>query len=293
MTPTAPGPGRPTRPAARAVLALVAWTAFLTASAAVLHTVGGPLAPPTFSEPGQLGTWLDQRQPAEAAFAVVRLLALGMVWYLLVVTVAGTVARAFGPRALVRATDAVSVPLVRRLVTGAVGVSMAAVALAGSGGAAAVAGEQSAQPGGSASAGAGAETMRRLPGAIPTAPTTAPARQASGAGTGPPPTMRRLPASQAGTGGGPAAPTVPPATPDVADVPAGRTWRVLPGDHFWSVAEQVLAEAWQRAPADEEVGPYWRALVDANTGVLRDPGNPDLLFADQVIAVPAPPRPRP
>ncbi|MGH9179982.1 MAG: hypothetical protein ACRD0N_15730, partial [Acidimicrobiales bacterium] len=75
-----------------------------------------------------------------------------------------------------------------------------------------------------------------------------------------------------------------------APPPGTRTWEVRPGQHFWAVAERVLAEAWQgAAPTDAEVGPYWRTLVEANRSVLRDPDNPDLLFPGQVITVPPPP----
>ncbi|MGI8684325.1 MAG: LysM peptidoglycan-binding domain-containing protein [Acidimicrobiales bacterium] len=334
-----PGAARP-RGAGGRSLALVGWTAFLLAALAFLHGVGGALAPPPLTDPGHLGQWFDQRQPTEAAVAIVRLLALGMAWYLLAVTVAGTVARLAGVRSLVRATDAVTVPVVRRLVTAALGVSVAAAVLTGAGGAA-VADEQAGSP----AASPAAETMRRLPDAGPDGAEPAPAVEpADSPDTQPaapdgPPTMRRLPAAAPEGGdlpsstttapteatsttsapatGAPAtssapsttstsAPTTSPptsrATGDSARPPAatatparspaaaaGRTWRVQPGDHFWSVAERVLAEAWQRGPTDAEVDPYWRALVDANRAVLRDPGNADLLFPDQVIAVPTPP----
>lgn len=301
----APGPRR--RRTVGAVVALVGWTAFLAGTAAILHGVGGTLAPPPLSQPGQLGQWLEQRQPAEAAFAVVRLLALGLAWYLLVITVACTVARAIGGASLVRAADAVSVPLVRRLVGGALGVTLAAATLTGGGGAA-LAEEHIGPPGPSA----GTESMHRLPDGQPfaTRPAAAPTTAApAGSRTSPVPTMQRLPATAptrasptnqtslattttaAAAGDAPAVAPVPAeAAPAVAPLPAGgRTWVVQPGDHFWAVAERVLAEVWGRAPADEEVDGYWRSLVDANAGQLRDPGNPDLLFPGQIIAVPAPP----
>ncbi|MGH9283765.1 MAG: LysM peptidoglycan-binding domain-containing protein, partial [Acidimicrobiales bacterium] len=86
----------------------------------------------------------------------------------------------------------------------------------------------------------------------------------------------------------PVEPAAAPAPPPTADP---HTWTVQPGDHFWSVAERVLAEAWRRPPTDTEVDPYWRTLVEANRARLRDPGNPDLLFPGQVIEVPALPAP--
>lgn len=298
-----------------AALTLAGWTAFLAVAVAALHAVGGALAPPPLTDPGGLGDWLDQRQAAEAAFAVLRLVALGMAWYLLVVTIAGAVARMTGWRSLVRALDSVTVPAVRRLVAGAAGASLAAAAFTGGGGTA-LAEAHAMAP---ATPSAVAETMRRLPdappGAGPTAPVTAPPATVAGPGRVPPgtvPVMRRLPASPPDSSATSPASTTPPSAPPsqatraaaAPDPPlpppgsgqgpaaAGRTWQVVPGDHFWAVAERVLAEAWERSPTDDEVDPYWRALVQANAAVLADPANPDLLFPGQVIAVPAPP-PRP
>jgi len=328
----------PRRDGAGAV-ALVAWVLVLIAGLAFLHNVGGPLSPPPLTEPGRLGRWLDQRQPAEAAVAVVRLLALGTAWYLLAVTVGGAAARLAGVRSLVRASDAVTVPVVRRLLTGALGVSLAAAVFTGGGGTA-VADERTGAPAATTTV----ETMRRLPypdggePAPPVASEEAPVqRPAAG---GPPPTMRRLPAAApsgdtpasstpsstapsatapsataplataATTGDTPTTVTAAPASspssagapplpvlrrkdPSPTTAPAGaatsvgRTWMVQPGDHFWSVAERVLTQAWNRGPTDAEIDPYWRAMVDANRAVLRDADNPDLLFPDQVITIPA------
>ncbi|MGQ0521455.1 MAG: hypothetical protein ACT4PX_09945 [Actinomycetota bacterium] len=378
-------------------LALVAWMAALAAAVGLLHALGGALAPPPLTDPGGWGRWLEARQPAEAAFAVVRLVALGLAWYLLAVTATATLARLSGAPALVRAADVVTVPLVRRLVNGAVGASLVAVTLAGSGTAGAAA---RADPPAAAetmrrladATGAGDEAapvMQRLPdapagaGRDEVAPSTHPDLHGGGAPgeAAPPPLMRRLPdvAGAGGTAAGTASPAgaspsdpphgaaarppqrrppaddpaatsprgvpagragagidptpvAPPgptagpagavpvptdpraptagragATPTTPPGPTGptpttppgptagragagaRTWTVRPGDHFWGVAEQVLAEALRCPASDQEVDPYWRAVVEANRSVLRDPANPDLLFPGQVIAIPPPP----
>ena len=301
---------RPAAPRSRYLLALIGWTVCLMAAVVSLHAVGGALAPPSLTQPGRLGDWLDGRQPAEAAFAVLRLVALGLAWYLLVVTVAGVAARASRLRSLVRVLDAVTVPAVRRMVAAGVGVSFAAAVLTGPGGTA-LAEERR----GASSTQTAAETIRRLPDtpmpvSDPTASVSAPpSTAASGEGpAGAPPVMRRLssagtdpatdpaPGTPSGAAAAPAAPadgvTPTRSTPGGPPAAAGRSWTVAPGDHFWAVAEGVLADAWGRAPTDAEVDPYWRAMVQANVDVLRDPGNPDLLFQGQVIDVPVPP-PRP
>lgn len=282
---------------------LLAWTAFLAGALAVLHNVGGPLEPPPLTDPSGWGGWLEGREPPEAAFAVVRLMVLGMAWYLLAVTMGGTVARLAGAHLLVRAADAVTIPLVRRLVSGALGVSVAAAAsITGTASAATNGHLAQASPVAAAAAEAvyspppapGADsppTMQRLPD-----PPADPAD--SFRATSPPPGP--LPAGTDGTTRvtTPAPPPPPAGTdapvPPPPAAPPRTTWTVRPGDHFWSVAEQVLAEAWGRAPSDREVDPYWRSLVEANRPILRDPANADLLFPDQVIQVsPPPPAPAP
>ena len=233
---------------------VVAWTALLVTCVAALHALGGPLAPPPLSDPTGLGPWLDARLPAEAAVAVARLAALALAWYLLAATVGSALARLSGVASAVRLSDALSVPLVRRLVHGAVGLSI----MAGSAGA---------------------------------SPAVARADVAGGAVVGPPPTMRVVPDAAAGTAADPAPATppteVPPGSPAATAAPD--TWTVGPGDHLWGVAERTLAEAWGRPPADAEVDPYWRAVIEANRGRLRDPANPDLVFAGQVLTLPSAP----
>ncbi len=239
----------------RSAVALVAWVAFLVAGLAALHAMSAGLAGPPLTRPGQVGNWLDQRQPAEVVFALLRLVALVLAWYLLAVTVGGLLARALRLATLVTAVDAFTVPAVRRMVNGMAGLSMAATALTGPVGTTAAAAEP--PP---------VATMRRLPDGAPPSPSPVPAE-----------TMRLLPEDPA-----------PPSPP----VGGPSTWTVRPGDHFWAVAERTLAEAWGRAPGDDDVSPYWQSLVAANRTRLKDPGNPDLLFSGQVLVVPPPP-PRP
>ncbi|NNE74295.1 MAG: LysM peptidoglycan-binding domain-containing protein, partial [Acidimicrobiales bacterium] len=58
------------------------------------------------------------------------------------------------------------------------------------------------------------------------------------------------------------------------------------GDHLWSIAVDILTEAWGRAPSDAEVTPYWAQLVAANDANLLPPENPDLIHPGQVFDVP-------
>jgi len=64
------------------------------------------------------------------------------------------------------------------------------------------------------------------------------------------------------------------------------------GDHLWSIAAAVLEQRWGRPPHDDEIAPYWRALVAANRGGLVDPGNPDLIVPGQQLRLPPAPADR-
>lgn len=75
----------------------------------------------------------------------------------------------------------------------------------------------------------------------------------------------------------------PPADPPRA---TGDTVEVRSGDSFWSIAEDHLADDLGRAPSDAEIVTYWSQLIDANADHLADPGNPDLIHAGQVFALP-------
>lgn len=222
------------------------WLVGLGAALAALHGLGGALAPPPLTEPGQLGPWLDDRQPAESLMALARVVAIAIAWYLMATTVLAIIARLAGLARMVAVADIVSVPLVRRLVGGGLGLTVVAGSMVGP----------------------------ALASAAPAPP--APTEEAGGAVV-----MRLLPDEP--TASGPPEDTAPA---------GGPTWEVQPGQHFWAVAEQVLADAWARRPEDREIVEYWRTLIEANRSLLADPANADLLFAGQVLILPAvPPSP--
>jgi nucleoid-associated protein YgaU len=91
---------------------------------------------------------------------------------------------------------------------------------------------------------------------------------------------------------GPAEPVtvtpVPQVIPLLQPAPAADRWTVRPGECFWTIAEDVLAERLGRAPTDAEIVPYWRRLIEANRSELAHRDNPDLIFPAQVFVVPAP-----
>jgi hypothetical protein len=233
------------------------WVGGLAAAALALQWAGhGPLAAPPLSEPARWAAWIEGRDPLVAAFSILRILALGGLWYLGAVTLLGTGLRAAGAASLVRVTDRFTIGPVRRMLAGSVSLGLAASGVV-----------------------AVAAPAIRLPAAMAQTSTTT-------STTGVPPatvTMHRL---------GPAEPIVVAPVPQVTQLatpaPAPDRWAVKPGECFWTIAEDVLAQHLGRAPTDAEIVPYWRRLIEANRAELAHPDNPDLIFPAQVFVVPAP-----
>ena len=61
------------------------------------------------------------------------------------------------------------------------------------------------------------------------------------------------------------------------------------GDHFWSIAEEALSDAWGRSPTDNEIAPYWADLVQTNNGRLLPPEDPNLIYPEQRFHLPPKP----
>lgn len=234
------------------------WVAGLGGAAAALHWAGaGPLAGPPLTDPGRWAAWLDGRDPLMAAFGLLRLVALGGLWYLAAVTVLGAGLRAAGAVRLVRVADRLTIGPVRRMLAGSVSLGLAASGVV-----------------------AVAAPAMRLPAAVAQTSTTS-----TSTSTVPPATvtMHRL---------GPAEPPAVSPVPEVTQIstpaPAADRWTVKPGECFWTIAEDVLAEHLGRTPTDAEIVPYWRRLIEANRSELAHHDNPDLIFPAQVFVLPAP-----
>lgn len=244
------------RRAGRSVLWLVG---LLAAGGALRLAARGELAAPPLGSLDQLSAWADAHEPAAAAMALVRLLAEMSAWYVLALSglhVASSALRITGGH---RLADALALPGVRRLVHAGLGVGLAAASSVG----------------GQDEVGA-SDAVTMTP--VAEAPLVTHHRIEAPAGTA---TMRPH-RSSAGEGG----------TAVMAPTPIPSTWTVAAGESFWSIAEELLTDAWGRPPSDAEVDLFWRTLVEVNRGRLADPADPDLIHPGQVFEVrpvPSPP----
>jgi hypothetical protein len=253
---------------------LLAWTAALAVGLRALHALGaGTLGVPLTSA-DDLSSWLDRTPPDVMALASMRLAALASGWYLAVCTLALALTRPFGHTRAAAAAARATPAVVRRLVSGAGGLGLAAGALLGSLPSGGVAPTALAPKPAAASV---VEAMQN-PGP-PTATMTRSAQDTPAA------VMSRLPAGDA-----PSSPRAPPApsAPHPAPVAAApSSWTVEAGDSFWSIAVETVSPAGDE-PSDRQVVGYWLRLIEANQSRLLDPGNPDLLVPGQELLLPDP-----
>ncbi len=295
----------------RRILGYGTWCLALLVGTTSFHTLGhGGLAPPPL-DPSAWGPWIGDRDALVATMAVLRLVVLGLCWYLVGVTTVGTVARLLRAASLTRLADALTVPVVRRLLQQTLGVVLATTMVtAATGPSLAVAVASPAQVGtdegeddgpGGTTAG-WSELDAAIPAPVPPRSGIGMVRRAQApADAGPGVTLRGLPAP----GGAGRAPLpwrlseadAPPRRddPTSASVPetadrAARTDRtshtVRSGESLWRIASHRLEAAIDRPPTDAEIVPYWREVIELNRDRLPDRDDPDLILPGQELLLP-------
>lgn len=278
----------------RRALPLVAWLGALAAGLALFHSLGqGALRPPAVTDPDSWGQWAATREPAVAVAALLRLGVLALGWYLVATTTLGLVARLLHAAGLVRLTDALSVPLVRRLLHGALGVGLATVVIGAA-----------TPPPQTPSVLARSETIEDASAPAPSAPSRPPRlvladdpAESEERAPDAPVSMRLLADGAepdveraAGTGEGRDAERGGAAGQD-ADVREAEpdvrvTHEVVAGESLWSIASDALGEALGRVPTDAEVVGYWQRVIEGNRAGLANPDDPDLIFPGDEIVLP-------
>lgn len=277
----------------REVTPLVAWLVSLgVAIVAFTALGGGQLAAPPLTDPAGWSEWAGDRDGVVATVALLRLVVLALAWYLVGVTTIGAVARLARWARLVRVADALSVPVVRRVLQASLGVGLASAVVVSS--TVAV----SSTPGGPTMAAAAGQSvhdgpaMRPLDPAPAPSPSMTPLDRSADSGTGgtslAPPGMRPLPADPTAPAPPPDADRPAPATPG-AEGPTAEDddlVTVVEGEHLWAIAERHVRTLRGPDVGDTEVADYWRQLVEANRGRLVDPDDPDLVLPGQRFVLP-------
>ena len=234
-------------------LRVLAWLGGLAAAIALLGMAGtGPLAAPPL-DPATWSAWAGQREPVVIVVAFLRLLTLMLAWYLLGATVINVAARLLASTRLVTLADLLTLPSVRRVLQGALGLGFATSAALGS--------------------------AATTPSAVPVGSTFVAVQITSDA-------VEMVPLSDEDAVMLP----VPAPAPRTSQAPQERIWTVQPGEHFWSIAEDVLRTTWGRPPTDAETTPYWEQLIEVNRDRLADRSNPDFIRPGDTFVVPRPPR---
>ncbi len=299
--PLAPSPGSISAP--RRVGPLVLWMAGLVVGTLAFHALGtGHLAPPPASPSGWAG-WAAGRDPLLATVAVLRLVVLALAWYLVGATSLGLLVRLLRAARLVRLADALTIPMVRRMLQGAMGLTMATAVVTATMPtvdpdrmAVSSASTQPAEVGWDGPVGSPTVTGVNRdaiaePGLVRPHPDGgalilrgADARSAEEEPADPPPasdalTLRPRPLETDGSR------EQYEADPQVLD--QVHEHEVRAGESFWSIAEGTVASSLGRPPTEAEVRDHWQALVAANQDRLAVAGDADLIFPGQRFVVPA------
>lgn len=264
----------------RPLLGLAGWVVSLTVGIVVFTAMGdGPLATPPLTDPSAWGDWLARREPLIAVVALLRLLVLVLAWYLVGVTTVGVAARLVRAAALVRIADALTVPQVRRLLQGAMGIGLATAMAASTGVPARTVTSPTDAP-------ATAVMQRTQPATEPARkpePATEPATE-TGSGSG----IERMSRVEASTAHMTRVEAGAAHTSRVAATTAVERHEVAPGEHLWGIAAARVSQDLGRVATDDEVAGYWQCLVAQNRDRLADPANPDLVYPGQVFELPDP-----
>lgn len=212
----------------------------------------------------------------DAVGSAVLLVALGLAYWLLLSTVAYLAASLSGRPAVTGAVRWLTVPPIRRLVSRAVVLSLAASAFA-----APLAPAVATLAGG----GSAAEVIVELDGRgqlHPPGVDKIPAAGAEPSDVIVPPHLRAPPAPDpVDDGGGNEALPTPPLEGWVV-----HTVTVRRGDHLWSLSDEHLRRVWNRTSLGQhEIAPYWVQVIEANRGSIRS-GDADLIYPGEVITLP-------
>lgn len=268
---------------------------------ALLHRWGS--APWSRIDWRHLPTWIRVSPLEDVVAASLRLIALGLAYWLLASALLYALARASRLRGAVVAAGWVTLPTVRRVVDRAIAVAMVtSVSVAPA--IRASAGPSPSPPPITIGIEEGGAILppAHLPGSEPS-PTDEGSTQkgapspASGStpGSSLPPAIDSPPSleADAGSSGGPTSEHRVDTEVDETSAPepaeeVGRRHAVVPGDNLWGIAAAHLAQARgivESELSDAEIHPYWTRIIAMNRDSLRS-GDPNLIYPGEVIQLP-------
>ena len=282
-------------------LGLLLWLAGLVAGLALLHRIGGAvLAGPPVS-PGGWAAWWAGGGSVVAVMALLRLLVLGLGWYLLAVTVLSLVGQLVRVASLWRLLEVVTVRSVREPVAALVGLALVSVTTSPVSAAPSLEVDEVHAPvpvrlvATTSEDDVGDERSRDVGGLEVTDDrarawlTRDLTRGDAVAPAGDEPGSERL--SELRQRGGRFTGEDGPADPagseldEPAPVRDDEEHLVVAGESFWSIARVRLDDA--GLPTDDaSVVGYWRALIDANLDRLVVEDEPDLILPGQRLRIP-------
>ena len=239
---------------------------------AALHQLGGQeFVQVDWSNLG----WLDSTPVEDAIAAGLRLVTLGIGYWLLLSTIAYLIASLSQRPAAIRSTRWMTLPPIQRLVSRSVALSIAASSIAAPIGPAV------------ADLALGSRASNVVVEVAPDGPFDPP-------GTEPPteedsvdegeaedevllPPHLQLPDEPVDVFETEDAPALDPT--------AAHVHKVVRGDHLWSIACQHLEAIFSRTLGEHEIAPYWVRVIEANRSNIRS-GDPDLIYPGEQIVLP-------
>ena len=236
--------------------------ATLAGSGWLLARTAAALAPPPTWRPAEVADWVDERGAAEAAVALVRLVAVGAWAYITLIVTLALLGRIRSLAPLGRLARVLAGPTGRTALDRLIGVGLMTLTAA----------PLLPTPAASATPAIAGPAAPVEPAPAPDDPSQPPTPGASDDPSQPP---------TPGAG----APMLRPAAVTDADVVHHV---VAPGEHLWAIASDRLDDAWGRPATDAEIVPYWRAVIDANRDRLIVANEPDHIMAGQVFLLPPP-----
>ncbi len=268
-------------------IGLVTLLVFLGGAVALLHRLGDLewLRIPW----GSLGTWFVSAPMEDVLAAVLRHVAIVLAYWILCTTVVYLVARLRRIPRTMRSIEWVTVPAVRRVVDGALAVSIATASI---------------------TAPALPAVAYELPPIVvevdesgrPVPPGTPSDGSTSARNDTRPEEILMRPAGPRRIGWmptstGPGQDIVPvddigPSVPFLLDrgaatvtVSGSSAVIVADGDHLWSISRRHLEQAHDGAVSDDRVATYWRRVIEGNRDRLRS-GDPDLIYPGETVVLP-------